>query len=124
MNLKSPNAVQLSWPPNELDYKRKASYINQNCKEHKFTSDITQSIKLALKNKNVGACQHKLSQGQKPDYFWIKLDSPARISFFFINARNSSTFNELATTMLRKCNSDACQIYVQGVPENSAFKSS
>ena len=95
---------------------RKATNVFQYFKDSKFTGDMNQSIELTIRDYNVCARQHKLSQKQKADFFVNVLADPAR-TFFFNNARDDMTFDEMARMMVKEYNSDARQLQVQGILE-------
>ena len=108
-------------PPNDYDDTRKASYVHQYFKDRKFTGNIRQSINLALRDYAVCARQHKLSRTQLAEYFVNILDGPAR-TFFFNNAQEGMSFEDMGNMMLREYNSDARQLHVQGILEGLRLK--
>ena len=95
---------------------RKATNVFQYFKDSKFTGDIKQSIELTIRDYNVCARQHKLTPKQKADFFVNVLADPAR-TFFFNNARDDMTFEQMADMMVKEYNSDARQLQVQGMLE-------
>ena len=95
---------------------RKATNVFQYFKDNKFTGDLSQSIEMTLRDYNVCARQHRLSIRQKADFFINVLSGPAR-TFFFNNARDDMSFEEMARMMVREYNSDSHQLQVQGMLE-------
>ena len=102
--------------PEDYDDYRKANYVHQYFKDRKFTGEITQSIHLLIRDYSVCARQHRLSRAQLADYFVNVLEGPAR-TFFFNNARNDMSFDDMAEMMVKEYNSDARQLQVQGTLE-------
>lgn len=107
-----------SRPESDADDSMKATNVFQHFKDSKFTGDLSQSdcIDMTLRDYNVCARQHRLSARQKAEFFINVLSSPAR-TFFFNNARNDMTFEEMANMMVREYNSDARQLHVQEMLE-------
>ena len=95
---------------------RKASGVNMHFKDRKFNGNVLQSIDLHIRDYNVCARQHKLSPTQKADFFSNILDGPAR-TFFFNNARDDMTFDDMASLMISEYAGDARQLQVQQVLE-------
>ena len=91
------------------DDSRKATYIFQYFKDNNFTGDLSQSIEMTLRDYNVCSRQHRLSTKQKADFFINVLSGPAR-TFFFNNARDNMSFEEMARMMTGEYNSDSRQL--------------
>ena len=101
-------------PHTDGDDTRKANYVLQHFKDNRFSSDLSQSIELTLRDYNVFSRQHRLYTTQRADYFVKLLDGPAR-TFFFNNARDDMQFEEMAEMMTKAFNSNARQIQVYGI---------
>ena len=98
------------------DDSRKATNVFQYFKDNKFSGELSQSIEMTLRDYNVCTRQHRLSARQKADFFINVLSGPAR-TFFFNNARDDMSFEEMAQMMVMEYNSDSRQLQVQGMLE-------
>ena len=92
---------------------QKATNVFNYFKDNMFTGDLSQSIDMTLRDFNVCARQHRLSNRQKADFFINVLAGPAR-TFFFNNATDTMDFEEMAKMMVLEYNSDARQLQFQG----------
>ena len=97
----------------DRDDTRKANYVLQHFKDNRFTGALTQTIEMTLRDYNICARQHRLTQSQKADYFVNILDGPAR-TFFFNNSSESMPFEEMAEMMIGEFNSNSRQLQVYG----------
>ena len=66
---------------------------------------------------NVCAIQLQLSEYQKADFFVNVFSGPAR-TFFFENARNDMTYDDVATLIVQEYDSDARQLQVHSELDN------
>ena len=92
---------------------RKSSYVHQYFKGRKFTGEIDQSIDMFIRDYKICSRQYQLSNQQRTDYFVNILEGPAR-TFFFHNAEDSMSSEEMMSMMLKEYNSDARQQQIKG----------
>ena len=95
---------------------RKATNAFQYFNDNKLTGDINKSIEMTIRGHNVCAGQHRFTEKQKSVFFVNVLVDPAR-TFFFNDAQDDMSFDEIARIMIREYNSDARQLSLQGMLE-------
>ena len=95
---------------------RKATYVHQHFSGRKFAGDLSQSVELLLRDYETCARQHRLTSGQKADYFSNVLEGPA-LTFFLNTYVPGMTYEEISEAMKREYNSDSRQLQVQSTLE-------
>lgn len=88
---------------------RKAGFVFQLFKDTRFTGELKESIELTSRDYTVCALQHRLTASQKAEYFVKILDGLAR-TFFFNNASEDLSYDNIEKLMLDEYNRNARQL--------------
>lgn len=100
---------------------QKASRACTQLKDVRFSGDITGALELTVREYNVSARQHSLSPTEKADFITSAFSKPAH-TYFYINAIDAMTFEEMVQMKKEEYESDAQQEQALTQIQNRSLK--
>lgn len=85
---------------------RKASYVTKYFKDRPFRGNLSQSVEHTIRDFEICARHHMLTEDQKADYFDNVLAGAAR-TFFITNCRVGSSFQDIIALMTAEYNGNS-----------------